>query len=276
MNALITSDWLEECLEDDSMVIIDASQSNSVNKLENTISNIFIPGAIRIELKDWSDQESPLPNTFPSPDYFESRCREIGVNNDSKIVIYDNQGVYFSPRVWWMFKTMGHGSVAVLDGGLPGWVEEGRVVSKAAKNNQVNGDFHAKPNFELIKSYDQVFQNIDSDDYVVVDARSKGRFDGTAPEPREGLPSGHIPKSVNIPYTEVLNGPYLKNQNELQEVFNNRGLTDKQLVFSCGSGLTACIVAIAQYQLSNQLSPIYDGSWTEWAQIESSPITTVE
>ncbi|MEP0987374.1 rhodanese-like domain-containing protein [Ekhidna sp.] len=276
MNGLITTDWLQEHLADNDLIILDASQSTSVNNLNDVQSAIYIPGAISLSLKEWSDSKSQLPNTFPSPEHFASKCREIGIKNDSKIVVYDNQGIYFSPRIWWMFKVMGHDNVAVLNGGLPAWINEARETASVTRKTSHKGNFKPKLVKDLLKSYDQIYQNIDSNEFVVVDARSKGRFDGTAPEPREGLSSGHIPKSVNLPYTEVSNGTSLKNQDELQNIFNLKGLSDRKMVFSCGSGLTACIVALARHQLTNQLSPIYDGSWTEWAQIVTSPIATAD
>lgn len=274
MNRVVDTNWLEQHLKDSGLVILDASQSTSVNKQENAIQGTYIPGSLPFSLKEFSDQDNELPNTLPSPEYFERKCRELGINSTSKIVVYDNAGIYWSPRVWWMFQVMGHEDVAILDGGLPAWIKENRATTESFSQADRQGNFKANFNNELVKSIQDINQNLTSQSFHVVDARSKGRFDGTAPEPREGLKSGHIPNSSNIPYQKVLIDGYFKSVEELNEIFEASG-DDKPQVFSCGSGLTACIVSLAHSLISDKISPVYDGSWTEWAQ-SGGPINTKE
>ncbi|MEQ9008038.1 MAG: sulfurtransferase, partial [Ekhidna sp.] len=261
-------------LHDPELLILDASQSTSVNKQENAIQGKYIPGAIRFNLKEFSDQASELPNTLPSPEYFERKCRDFGINSNSKIVVYDNAGIYWSPRVWWMFQVMGHDDIAVLDGGLPAWIKENRATNEAPRKVDRSDNFKAAFNKDLVKSRQDVNKNLTVKSFHVVDARSKGRFDGTAPEPREGLKSGHIPNSSNIPFEDVLKDGYFKSPDELKELFKHTS-SEETLTFSCGSGLTACIVSLAYSLISNKISPVYDGSWTEWAQ-SGGPISTKE
>ncbi|MEQ8628148.1 sulfurtransferase [Ekhidna sp.] len=274
MKKVVDINWLEQHLDDPELVILDASQSTSVNKQENAIQGKYIPGSHPFSLQEFSDQKSELPNTLPTPEYFERKCRDLGINSTSKIVVYDNAGVYWSPRVWWLFHVMGHEEVAVLNGGLSAWIKANQATTESLSQANQPGNFKANFNKELVKSIQDINQNLTSQSFHVVDARSKGRFDGTAPEPREGLKSGHIPNSLNIPYEDVLNEGYFKSPDKLKELFKHTS-SEEILTFSCGSGLTACIVSLAHSLISDKISPVYDGSWTEWAQ-SGSPINTKE
>ena len=161
---------------------------------------------------------------------------------------------------------MGHQNIAVLNGGLPEWVRQGYETVQQKENNIIPGNFKAKFQSEMVKDYDFVSSNVSLQESVLIDARSGGRFEGIAPEPREGLPSGHIPGSLNLPYTHVLENGKFKSREDLSEIFNNLKINEKPLVFSCGSGVTACIILLAsEFVLKNNKS-VYDGSWTEWAQ----------
>jgi thiosulfate/3-mercaptopyruvate sulfurtransferase len=162
--------------------------------------------------------------------------------------------------------------VAVLDGGLPAWVKAKlKTVSTHATASHL-GDFKASFNEKNLKSYAEILQNIDSQNFQVIDARSKGRFDGTAPEPREGMSSGHIPNSCNLPFEAVLEHGFMKSKQELEKLFTRLNITDEPIIFSCGSGLTACIILLAaEIALPNEKA-VFDGSWTEWASTAHSPI----
>lgn len=255
--------WLYNHLEDSDLIVLDASPKTDKADYEN----LGIIGARQFDLQnEFSDTSSKLPNTLPSPEQFENSCRKLGINNSSKIVVYDNLGIYVSPRVWWMFKVMGHQNIAVLNGGLPEWVRQGYETVQQKENNIIPGNFKAKFQSEMVKDYDFVSSNVSLQESVLIDARSGGRFEGIAPEPREGLPSGHIPGSLNLPYTDVLENGKFKSREDLSEIFNNLKINEKPLVFSCGSGVTACIILLAsEFVLKNNKS-VYDGSWTEWAQ----------
>lgn len=258
---IVYPDWLKTHLNDKDLIILDASQPSNLYESSN------IPNARTFDLKNiFSDTGSAYPNAFPTVEQFEKECRKLGINKNSKIVVYDNRGIYFSPRVWWMFNVMGHQSVAVLDGGLPAWENHGFKTEAREAAKYVMGDFSATLDVNAVKDFEFVKENIEKLSSLVVDARSSGRFKGTAPEPRKGLRSGCIPNSINIPYETLLENGKFKNKKELFEIFNSSQFTDEPLVFSCGSGVTACIVLLASelVGLKNKKS-VFDGSWTEWA-----------
>lgn len=256
----VSPDWLKAHLNDQNLIILDASQPSNFSE------SFSIPGARVFDLKnDFSDTCSEYPNTFPKVEQFEQECGKLGINKNSKIVVYDNRGIYFSPRVWWMFKVMGHQNIAVLDGGLPAWENQGFKTKVRDNTTYTTGNFSAILDANVVKDFEFIKTNIEKQDSLIVDARSSGRFNGTAPEPRKGLRSGSIPNSINIPYETLLENGKFKNEQELLEIFNSSQITNEPLVFSCGSGVTACIVLLAAelIKIENKKS-VYDGSWTEW------------
>ena len=265
---LISSQWLFENIKDPNIIILDASQKAiTANKTVDNTEQII--GARYFDLKNnFSDPSSDLPNTFPKPSQFEAECQKLGINNSSKIIVYDNLSIYSSPRVWWMFKVMGHQNVAVLNGGLPDWIAQGFPTTKNQPQQFELGNFKAHFNPESIKDYTFIKTNLNNKNNIVIDARSSGRFNGTAPEPREGLRSGSIPNSFNIPFQNVLKNGKYKSKEELAYIFSKINVQGKSLTFSCGSGLTACILLLASELTIPNKTSVYDGSWTEWAQIE--------
>ena len=223
---------------------------------------------------DFSDTTSPLPHTLPSPEKFEQACRALGINNDSKIVVYDNLGMFSSARAWYLFKAMGHEQVAVLNGGLPAWIKAGKPIEQAKLITHPYGDFTAKYVNAYFVDADFVQDTIHQPDVTVFDARAKERFAGTAPEPRAGVRSGHIPESVCFPYAELLEEGHLKSPEELSILFHQHSVRDNTWVMSCGSGITACILALAAGLVGHQQTRVYDGSWSEWGQDAKRPIAT--
>lgn len=275
LNTIVSSEWLNQHLNDNNLIILDASQGDNKSGMQSQLENTYIKGAIAFDIKnDFSDKESRFPNTLPSPEAFEKACQKLGINHNSVIVVYDSLGIYTSPRAWWMFTVMGHKNIAVLDGGLPGWIEKGFETSNTLESEYVTGNFKATYKPELLKSSADILKNIGTKEALVIDARSKGRFDGTAPEPRKGMKSGHIPNSVNLPFKEVLNNGFYKTKDELEQVFKEINKVDKPFIFSCGSGITACIILLANEQISDRSKAVFDGSWTEWALDEKYPIDT--
>ena len=220
----------------------------------------------------FSDLTSEFPNTMQVPSEFSESARQLGINKNSAIVVYDDLGIYSSPRVWWMFKAMGHPNIAVLNGGLPEWEKKGMPVEKNKIYKGEHGDFTADYNPNLMSDYKDVLNSIKIKSTLVIDARSENRFNGTEPEPRVGLRSGHIPNSSNLPYTELIKNGKMIDREKLLENFSKFDAIQDRFVFTCGSGITACILALGAEIAGLQNNAVYDGSWTEWGSITELPI----
>jgi thiosulfate/3-mercaptopyruvate sulfurtransferase len=267
---ILSSSWLHENLNHPDLILLDASSSSNMSGVDSDFTNQKIPHSRFFDLKkDFSDPESPFPNTFPSVAQFEQGCRKLGIHNSSIIVVYDDLGIYQSPRVWWMFKAMGHEKVYVLDGGLPDWINSGFEVMEDHETAPNTGTFAAKLNASQVKDFDFVCANSSTQEHILVDVRSKARFEGTAPEPRAGLRSGNIPNSINIPYTEVLSEGKYKSVDALTEIFQKAGIDNRPITFSCGSGVTACILLLAAEMALENTTSVYDGSWTEYSTFQN-------
>lgn len=273
---IVSTKWLHENLNDPNLIILDASQTENKQGIKTEFEGIQIKNARFFDLKNtFSKKDTEMPNMLPNSEDFETEVRKLGIKNSSKIVVYDNLGIYTSPRVWWMFKTMGHNNIAVLNGGLPEWVKNGFKTEKIQDKKYTVGDFKLTFKPTLVKNIEDIKTNLKTKTALVIDARSQGRFNGTAPDPRPTLKSGHIPNSVNLPYTEVLNNQKIKSKDKLTQLFNELQINDSQLIFSCGSGITACILHLAAEQVLKNEKAIYDGSWTEWASTKNNPIKTI-
>lgn len=265
--SIVSSHWLHENLNNPDLIILDASQATNQAGKNSEFENVQIKGARHFDLKNtFSDSTSEFPNTLPSQEDFEKEARKLGINASSKIVVYDNLGIYTSPRVWWMFKTMGHNAVAVLDGGLPDWVEQGFETEQKLISKVETGNFEANFQPDLVVDYSSVLSNIITENSLLIDARSSGRFNDTEPDPRKGLKSGHIENSINIPFESVLENGKFKSIAALNALFEVVQNENRPLVFSCGSGITACIVMLAVELVLKNKKAVYDGSWTEWAE----------
>ncbi len=271
---LVSVIWLSEHMNLPELVILDASLATNAENLKIPFPNIQIKGARFFDFKKvFSDSNSNLPNMLPSPEVFERECEKLGINSSSNIVVYDNLGIYSSPRVWWMFNIMGHQTISVLDGGLPEWKKSGLTCEPIINRIYEPGHFSSKYRPELRRNKDQILENITSKNEIVIDARSRERFDGLVPEKREFLKSGHIPNALNLHFLDVLNEGKFLTKKEMQLVFNKLDLNNKKLIFTCGSGITACILKLASELIKyNYHSSIYDGSWTEWGQSNGFPI----
>ncbi|MGB0915200.1 MAG: sulfurtransferase [Crocinitomicaceae bacterium] len=264
MKNLKSVKWLKDNLNLSNLVLLDASQHSTDSQSQKIEC---IPGSRHFDLKNkFSNTSSSLPNTFPSTEQFQEEARELGVYSDSIIVIYDNKGIYTSPRAWWMFKTFGHDHVFVLNGGLPAWKAMNGELS-CNYDTPGKGNFKANVNLKKARFFEAILNNVEIDTELVIDARSAKRFNSEVPESRKGLRSGTIPKSINLPYTDVLNDNLIKTNEELETIFKPIIASKKPLIFSCGSGVTACILHLAFSEITNDHCSIYDGSWTEWGTL---------
>ncbi len=269
---LISVSWLKTNIHNPNMVVLDATIPVVTENTENVIKPI-ISGARFFDLKNiFSDVDAILPNTIPTPKQFEAGCRNLGINSNSVIVLYDTKGIYSSPRAWFLFKAMGHDAVAVLDGGLPEWIKHGGSCTTAHEKNYPLGNFKSNFDPSLLKKASAILENIQTGSYIVIDARSEERFLGKVAEPRANLKRGHIPKSINLPFTQFLRDGKFLPIKELKKTFGDLSLGNQPLVFSCGSGITACILLFAAtLVLKNELF-LYDGSWSEWGEGTNYPI----
>ena len=273
MNPLVSVSWLSQNLNAPNLVVLDVSLESNIANIKVEFPGIQIKGARYFDLKrNFSDLESRLPNTLPNPKYFSLACRNLGINNNSTIVVYDNIGIYASPRVWWMFKSMGHKNIAVLDGGLPSWKNKNYPTESIQNRVLPEGDFKAKFNPNLLKKSFKILENITSKEAILVDARSNGRFFGLIPETRKNLKSGHIPNAINLPFLEVLKDGKFISTNEISDIFKKLKIDKRPKIFTCGSGLTACILILASTLISEDNHFLYDGSWSEWGQLKGVPI----
>ena len=275
-SALVSVNWLHQHLQDENLVLLDASMEKVVGIKPLVYSQFScIPGAIKCDLEGlFHHAQATQPNTMPSQTQFTEQAQKLGINTDSTVVIYDNQGVYASPRAWWMFKVMGVQNVFILNGGLPHWLKQKFSTSPKYRTEQL-GNIVGKLQGELLQNSQQVLNAIHDSQSSIFDARSNTRFLGESPEPRAGVRSGHIPSSVNLPFAQLLSEGAFKDQSTLKAVFNELPINPNQkLIFSCGSGITACIVLVAAYEAGFKNLSLYDGSWSEWGSDETLPLET--
>ena len=274
---LVSTDWLAAHLKDPDLRILDASMymPDAGRDARAEYDAAHIPGARFFDLEEIRDARSDLPNTAPPAEKFMSRMRALGVGDGNQIVAYDGAGMLSAPRVWWLFRLMGHRDVAVLDGGFPKWQAEGRAIEDLPP---VIKDRHLTARFQnhLVRDVTQVSQAAKLKQSQIVDARAAARFRGDAPEPREGLRAGHMPGAHNVPYDTLLNpDKTLKTPDQTRAVFEAAGIDLRQpIITSCGSGITAAILALALERMGHDSWSLYDGSWAEWGMSPMVPVAT--
>jgi thiosulfate/3-mercaptopyruvate sulfurtransferase len=234
-----------------------------------------IPGALRFDIEEISDHEASLPHMLPTAEQFDEAMQDLGVGAGMQVVVYDSVGLFSAARAWWMFRYFGHDEVAVLDGGLPAWIEAGHPVeSGRGKVVPPPHPFKSRVHPHWVVDADDLLQNIDSKEHLVLDARANPRFKGEAAEPRPGMRAGHIPGSANVPFSDLLDSETgrFKSVDEVRSRFADAGVDHLPVVVSCGSGVTACVLALGLEIAGLPEPKLYDGSWSEWGSRDDFPI----
>ncbi|MDR9393914.1 3-mercaptopyruvate sulfurtransferase [Roseovarius sp. SYSU LYC5161] len=274
---IVSTAWLADHLKDPDLRVLDGTwfmpEDGRDAKAEYDAAHI--PGARFFDIDDISDHRSDLPHMVPPVEKFMSRLRDMGVGDGHQVVVYDAAGMFSAARVWWLFRLMGQDSVAVLDGGLPKWLAEGRPVEDMPP---VIRDRHmtVRRQNHMIKDVTQVSAASKLGDHEILDARASDRFRGDAPEPRDGLRSGHIPGSRNVSYASLLNDDgTMKSPEALRATFAAAGVDlAKPAITTCGSGVTAAIINLALERIGKTDHALYDGSWAEWGAFPTVPVAT--
>jgi thiosulfate/3-mercaptopyruvate sulfurtransferase len=272
----VSTEWLAERLDDPSVIIIDATwfMPGTPRDARAEHAERHIPGAVFFDIDEISDHSNPLPHMLAEPKDFAVHARRLGVEPDSKVVVYDAQGLFSAPRVWWNFRAMGHDAVWVLDGGLPKWLAEAHAM-ETGWPERAHGEFKAHPKPELVKSLDEVHAALEGETAQVVDARSAARFTGETPEPRVGLRSGHMPGALSLPSSTLVHDGRLADKAALEKIFAEAGVNlDEPVITTCGSGISAAILSLGLARVGQWDAPVYDGSWTEWGGREDTPVVT--
>jgi len=275
MNPLVSTDWLADRIGD--VVVVDATYHLPTAKRDPRaeFAQAHIPTAAFFDIDGISDPASDLPHMLPSPADFARAVAALGIGDDTVVVAYDSHGLMSAARAWWMLRAFGHDQVAVLDGGLPKWQREGRPLESGEPAPRT-ASFTPRFRPELVRSRQQLLANLASKAEQVLDARAAGRFAGTEPEPRAGLRAGHIPGSRNLPFTQLLD-PATKTvlpPDALRARLAAAGIDPaRPIVTTCGSGVTACVLALGLARIGAPDAAVYDGSWSEWGQGDT-PVET--
>jgi thiosulfate/3-mercaptopyruvate sulfurtransferase len=278
MDDLVTTSWLEDNLGAADLVVADATWflPNEGRDARTEFETAHIAGALFLDLPTIADPENPLPMTLPSAAQFAAQMAERGIGDTQRIVLYDNSSFGSAARAWWMLSRVFEASqVAILDGGFAKWAREGRAVEAGVKAPPP-ASFAAVENRNVVRSKADMLANIGSAEAQVIDARGPGRFSGDDPEPRPGMASGHIPGSINLPYAKLYTAEGTWNQgDELRAAFEQAGIDlSKPIVATCGSGMSAAVLAFGAHLLGCDDVAIYDGSWSEWGADPATPKAT--
>lgn len=281
VHALVSTDWLAARLGQSNLRIVDASWYLPASGRDAHAEFIAgrLPGAVFLDLDAVSDQNTSLPHMLPSAPEFARYMESLGIGDDTMVVVYDGSGVNLSaPRVWWMLRVFGHSEVAVLDGGLGKWQREGRLLETGEPAPPPAATrFTARLDHRAVRDLAAMIANLTNRAEQVLDARAAGRFTGSEPEPRPGMRGGHIPGSRNLPFTELVDAAdgTLLSPERLRRLFAAAGIDlSRPVVTSCGSGVTACALALGLEVAGHPVAGVYDGSWSEWGGRSDTPVET--
>ncbi|EOW6720599.1 3-mercaptopyruvate sulfurtransferase [Cronobacter dublinensis] len=272
----VASHWLAEHIDDPEIQILDARMAPAGQEHLRDMAQEYraghLPGALFFDIEALSDHASPLPHMMPRPETFAVAMRELGVNDDKHLIIYDEGNLFSAPRAWWMLRAFGVQNVSILAGGLAEWQRDGFPLQEGAVEAP-EGEFEAKLDEPQIKRLTDVLLASHENTAQIVDARPAARFNAEADEPRPGLRRGHMPGALNVPWTELVVKGQLKTTDELHAIFARQGVNlHRPIITSCGSGVTAAIVTLALATLGASDVTLYDGSWSEWGGRQDLPV----
>jgi thiosulfate/3-mercaptopyruvate sulfurtransferase len=277
LEPVVTTEWLAKHLGEPDLRVVDGSwhMPHLARNAQAEFEAAHVPGAVFFDIDSIADRSTTLPHMLPTAAQFAAAVGALGIGSRDRVVVYDVRGVVSAARVWWTFRAFGHDAVAVLDGGLNKWRAEGRPIDGGAASSRP-ATFTARSRLELVRDLEAMRANVGSRAAQVLDARSAGRFAGTEPEPRAGLRGGHIPGSLNLPYETLYRADgTLKPPDELSAAVTAAGVDlARPVVTTCGSGVTASVLALALYLLGRRDVAVYDGSWSEWGSQPDTPIET--